>query len=282
MRVRQSAIASGRSTLLPEDIGGRFLDFDPGLLSTVWQDSARTVPGAADQPVGALDCRLSGWTITQSDEARLMTLESGNGGRLWQHETLSKHLGAASLPSWLPAKLRAPLTIAWWIKPEVVPVAGNPNYQWEFYNTAEAGVHLNFQYRDPNDASEHKQFIPTRRRSDTTGTNTITTRVDDGIYPNASIGTWAMLAMVHDGDPIDSRWFMSMNGTRVGAATGIASFYQGLTTNASFWLGCRNVTGNYARARFRRWVAWDRALSEAELHKLWTTTNEAWGLASLS
>jgi len=279
-RTRQIRSTLHSSLVLPENTSGRILDFDPGYLPSVWGDTGGTVAGTVGQGVAALDCRVSGWRLTQATAGNRFVLEAqGSGYRLAQTDTTTRFLTAASLPEWLPVKLRAPLTVAWWIRPDVVPPAGSPQYHWEIYNSAESTPHLSAQYNDPNDASSHKRFTFVRRRSDTTGTSNIQVRVDDAIYPNASIGTWLMLAMVHDGDPLDSRYRMFMNGLQIGVLTGVASFYQGLTVNAGMWLGCRNVTGNFARSRIRRWTAWERALSSAELHRMWVTTRDAWALS---
>lgn len=270
---------TGSLSALPEDLSGLFLDMDAGAPLTVWEVAGVTNAPYADTNIRAWDCRVSGMRMTAPDDTRRMTYEADNGGRVWTTDTFARFVSIETLPQWFVNKLRTPLTILWWIKPEVVPVGGSPHYWFEVYNTEETTTHLNCQYSDPNDASLHTRFMPSRRRNDTTGTNTITLRVDDGIYPNANIGTWIMLAVVMEGGTLNQRIkFFKDGGIQIGYLNGASDLYTGLTTNAGFWLGTRNVTGNYARARFRRFCMFERALSAAELNALWQTSKEAWGL----
>ena len=280
MATRHAPQRLRRAVLLPEDIADRILDFDPADESSVWADTAGTVPAEVGDGVAAMDCLVSGMRITQATAGNRFALEAeGSYRRLGQPDATTRFLTATSLPAALVAKLKAPTTISWWVRPDAEPVAGNPNYQWEFYNTAEAGIHMNFQYQDPNDASGHKRFAYSRRRADTTGISSMFERVDDAIYPTADVGAWVMITIVNEGDPIDLRVRGYVNGVQYDILTGIAAFYAGLTTNAAFWLGCRNVTGNFANARFRRFTIWERSLSANEIYSMFRTTRDEWELS---
>ena len=281
MATRHSPSRFKTPLLMPEDISGRILDFDPGYAPSVFSDVAGSVVANVGDAVAAMSCLVSGMLITQSTVGNRFSLaQEGSYRRLEQPNIVTRFLTISPLPTWLPSKLKAPLTISWWVKPSIEPVGGSPLYQWEFYNTAEAGIHLNFQYSDPNDASNEKRFIFSRRRSDTTGVSQMIERVDNGIFPTSDVGSkWIMLTMVNEGDPIDLRIRGYFNGVQYDILTGIASMYQGLSTNAGFWLGCRNVTGNFARSSFRRFTIWERALSPGQIHALYRTTRDAWGLA---
>jgi len=224
---------------------------------------------------------LTGWTLTQGTAGQRFNLEAqGDGLMLGVNDTgVTRHLSSGSVPQVVVDSInRVPLTFGWWIRPDSEPVAGNPNYQWELYNLVDSVLHVNAQYNDPNDASGHKRFTVSRRRSDGTGATTIAVRVDDAIYPTAGVGSWAFLCLVLESGGLELVLHLYLNGRRIGTATSAASFSAALTTNASFFLGCRNVTGNYAKARIRRWCMWNRALQAGEMQRLWDTTREAWSL----
>ena len=64
------------SLFTASEVGGWF---DPSDLSTVWQDSARTTPGAVDQPVGALDDKSGNGNhlVQATADARPILRQSG-------------------------------------------------------------------------------------------------------------------------------------------------------------------------------------------------------------
>lgn len=269
-----------KTLILPEDVSGRFLDFNPNHPGSVYQDYGKRTAAQVDgDKVGNIACSVSGVELIQAASGSRMSLfDHGSLMSLWSDTTQSSWLYNVNLPEVITSKLRAPLTIAWWIRPEVVVPAGAPQYHWEFYNRIEGTIHLNAQYNDPNDASNHKRFTFSRRRNDTTGSTSIATRVDDALYPNASIGTWVMLAMTHTGSPRDSQYFQYLNGVRIGSATGVAALYTGFPVGSEFWFGTRNVAGNFAKSKILRWVAWNRELTNSELLRLWWTTRNEWDL----
>lgn len=280
MPIRQYSPLPPKSLILPEDVSGRFIDIDPNEPGCVYQDVGKQTRAVNDtDKVAHITCKVSGMELTQMTAGFRMNLSAYlSRMTLWSDTTNTGFLSCLNISDRIASKLHAPLTVAWWVKPEVVAVAGAPQYHWEFYNRIEAGPHLSAQYNDPNDASNHKRFTFARRRSDTSGMSNIQTRVDNALYPNASIGRWIMLAMVHTGSPRDSQYFQYLDGVRIASSTGIASMYQGLPGNSEFFFGTRNVVGNFARSKFMRWVAWDRELTNSEILRLWWTTRDQWGL----
>lgn len=272
--IRQIRTSDVNSNMMPEDLNP-FVDFD--FAQPCYTDTNGTVVANVGDSIASVFCQASGWKLSQSSASARPKLAADGGGSFDSlNDGISRHLEElTAIPTDILNKLTYPLSIVWWWLPAAIPSIGNPNYHWEFYDTANARIHLNFQYRNQ---TTQREFLALRARADTTGTNSLTVTVDTGIYPDADAGVrWIMTSIVLDKDELAARWRLFANHDRISVVTA-NPFRIPVPAIDKFYLGCRNVTGNYIRGKLRRFTMFDRTLNVNQLMNLYRNTFDSWGL----